>query len=146
MAPLLLMQFRNWSPNHLHTRSRDNTPTACLTPVILLLPTSTQLSIHAMLTHAHIHTHTHTHTVTQISMNMARKRIQLAAVTLATTSLSGVCALPNGYGDRPGMGWEGDYGDPSAPGPGRGNAPYVHATTPSTTAGPHYHAVITHSH
>ena len=34
-------------------------------------------------------------------------------------------ALPNGYGQRPGMGWEGDYQDPKALGPGRGNSSYI---------------------
>ena len=36
-------------------------------------------------------------------------------------------ALPNGYGVRPGMGWEGDYQDRYAEGPGRGNASYIAA-------------------
>ena len=47
----------------------------------------------------------------------------LAAAALPGSTL----ALPNGYGMSPGMGWEGDYGDPLAPGPGRGNASYIAA-------------------
>eukprot|EP00039_Didymoeca_costata_P022146 m.3834 g.3834 ORF g.3834 m.3834 type:complete len:618 (-) comp2840_c0_seq1:87-1940(-) len=48
--------------------------------------------------------------------------LRSAALLLLTPVVLG---LPNGYGYRPGMGWEGDYQNPLAPGPGRGNASYI---------------------
>jgi hypothetical protein len=56
---------------------------------------------------------------------MAGKNVWVvAALVLLSTSRS-ADGLPNGYGDRPGMGWEGDYGDPAAPGPGECHIAYV---------------------
>ena len=52
---------------------------------------------------------------------------QVALLLLVLIPTTNVNALPNGYGLRPGMGWEGDYQDPQAPGPGRGNASYIAA-------------------
>eukprot|EP01052_Picozoa_sp_SAG31_P026550 SAG31_NODE_2415_length_5732_cov_7.567016_2_plen_89_part_00 len=46
---------------------------------------------------------------------------------LATRAPDCARSLSNGYGARPGMGWEGDYQDPTALGPGRGNASYIAA-------------------
>eukprot|EP01043_Picozoa_sp_COSAG02_P008144 COSAG02_NODE_254_length_26937_cov_16.503950_23_plen_404_part_00 len=57
-------------------------------------------------------------------MTWLMKRLVLAWWLLVTLTMT-VEALPNGYGSRPGMGWEGDYQDPIALGPGRGNASYI---------------------
>ena len=58
----------------------------------------------------------------------ARTRVraeEYAALLAVASGLGPAAALPNGYGMRPGMGWEGDYQDPKAMGPGRGDASYI---------------------
>lgn len=52
------------------------------------------------------------------------ERVLLFVSALAGLGIIGH-ALPNGFGERPGMGWEGDYQDPKALGPGRGNSSYI---------------------
>lgn len=47
------------------------------------------------------------------------------AVGSAVALAASVAGLENGYGFTPGMGFDLDYGNPRAPGPGRGNASYI---------------------
>ena len=54
-------------------------------------------------------------------------RHRLAALAVVVALAGPAAALLNGYGTKPGMGWEGDYQDPRAEGPGRGNASYIAA-------------------
>jgi hypothetical protein len=51
----------------------------------------------------------------------------VTALLLVAVTVDLTAALPNGFGESPGMGWEGDYQDPKAAGPGRGNASYIAA-------------------
>jgi hypothetical protein len=58
------------------------------------------------------------------SSKMAGKNVWVVAALVILSTSRSADGLPNGYGDRPGMGWEGDYGDPAAPGPGECHKAY----------------------
>jgi hypothetical protein len=62
-----------------------------------------------------------------VACTQQRRFAALAVAAALLASFGPATALPNGFGAKPGMGWEGDYGDPRAVGPGRGNASYIAA-------------------